>query len=121
MLGGGRAIVADDLDLKPSPWIHAIGACEIPRRRVARMSVIMHRRSAQMSTGSRRCSELLSISPCDELQNQDAGIEFPRGRRAAPLIVPADRGRGRLCDDYERARGVIFGHTSLGCAASRCV
>jgi hypothetical protein len=35
--------------------------------------------------------------------------------------VPADRGRGRLCDDYERARGVIFGHTSLGCAASRCV
>jgi DNA-binding NtrC family response regulator len=98
LLAEGRAIVADDLRLgetvsmgsgRDHGAIVKIPPTGVPLEDVERHALV---EALKMSNWVQKdAAELLSISPrVMNYKIKTLGIEFPRGRRAAPLIVPAD-------------------------------
>jgi DNA-binding NtrC family response regulator len=98
LLAEGRAIVADDLRLGETVSVGSgrdhgaivkIPPTGVPLEDVERHALV---EALKMSNWVQKdAAELLSISPrVMNYKIKTLGIEFPRGRRAAPLIVPAD-------------------------------
>jgi two-component system, NtrC family, response regulator AtoC len=98
LLAEGRAIVGDDLRLgetvsvgsgRDQGAIVKIPPTGVPLEDVERHALV---EALKMSNWVQKdAAELLSISPrVMNYKIKTLGIEFPRGRRAAPLVVPAD-------------------------------
>jgi transcriptional regulator with GAF, ATPase, and Fis domain len=98
LLAEGRAIVADDLRLGETVSVGSgrdhgaivkIPPTGVPLEDVERHALV---EALKMSNWVQKdAAELLSISPrVMNYKIKTLGIEFPRGRRAAPLMVPAD-------------------------------
>jgi transcriptional regulator with PAS, ATPase and Fis domain len=98
LLAEGRAIVGDDLRLgetvsagssRDHGAIVKIPPTGVPLEDVERHALV---EALKMSNWVQKdAAELLSISPrVMNYKIKTLGIEFPRGRRAAPLAVPAD-------------------------------
>src|SRR5436309_4657757 len=98
LLAEGRAIVGDDLRLGETVSVGAgrdhgaivkIPPTGVPLEDVERHALI---EALKMSNWVQKdAAELLSISPrVMNYKIKTLGIEFPRGRRAAPLAAPAD-------------------------------
>jgi two-component system, NtrC family, response regulator AtoC len=98
LLAEGRSIVADDLRLgetvtagsgRDHGAIVKIPPTGVPLEDVERHALV---EALKMSNWVQKdAAELLSISPrVMNYKIKTLGIEFPRGRRAAPLVVPAD-------------------------------
>jgi DNA-binding NtrC family response regulator len=98
LLAEGRSIVADDLRLGETVSVGSgrdhgaivkIPPTGVPLEDVERHALV---EALKMSNWVQKdAAELLSISPrVMNYKIKTLGIEFPRGRRAAPLIVPAD-------------------------------
>jgi two-component system response regulator AtoC len=98
LLAEGRAITGDDLRLGETVSVGAgrdhgaivkIPPTGVPLEDVERHALV---EALKMSNWVQKdAAELLSISPrVMNYKIKTLGIEFPRGRRAAPLVVPAD-------------------------------
>ena len=98
LLAEGRAIVGDDLRLGETVSVGSgrdhgaivkIPPTGVPLEDVERHALV---EALKMSNWVQKdAAELLSISPrVMNYKIKTLGIEFPRGRRAAPLVVPAE-------------------------------